>query len=130
MWRENNVDIVECVKCGIKCGKRIKTSASIKLQEEQVIGIFHPTSDMPQVFSQGTRLQNSLQSAPLFFPCSGDIMKVAKDPVVSPRLTAGTQEDGVCWLMSSGECAPLITRTVTAPDPGLETALEVAMKLG
>lgn len=25
MWRENNVDIVECVKCG----KRIKTSASM-----------------------------------------------------------------------------------------------------
>lgn len=29
MWRENNVDIVEWLSAGIKCGKRIKTFASM-----------------------------------------------------------------------------------------------------
>ncbi len=95
MWRENNVDIVECVKCGHQMREADKDVREHVRKEEQVIGIFIRTSDMPQVFKlrvHGCRIP--LQSAPLFFPCSGDIMKVAKDTVVSPAYQVRT-EDGV-----------------------------------
>ena len=35
MWRENNIDIVECVKCGHQMRDHVR-------KDEQVIGIFHP----------------------------------------------------------------------------------------
>lgn len=42
MWRENNVDIVECVKCGHQMREADKEVREHVRKEEQVIGIFHP----------------------------------------------------------------------------------------
>ncbi|WP_101743464.1 YheV family putative zinc ribbon protein, partial [Klebsiella aerogenes] len=42
MWRENNVDIVECVKCGHQMREADKAAREHVRKEEQVIGIFHP----------------------------------------------------------------------------------------
>lgn len=42
MWRENNVDIVECVKCGHQMREADKDVREHVRKEEQVIGIFHP----------------------------------------------------------------------------------------
>ncbi len=69
MWRENNVDVVECVKCGHQMREADKEAREHVRKEEQVIGIFIPTSVIRRLFKlKGTRQQNSLQSAPLFFP--------------------------------------------------------------
>ncbi len=40
MWRENNVDIVECVKCGHQMREADKEVREHVRKEEQVIGIF------------------------------------------------------------------------------------------
>ncbi len=40
--RENNVDIVECVKCGHQMREADKDVREHVRKEEQVIGIFHP----------------------------------------------------------------------------------------
>ena len=42
MWRENNTDIVECVKCGHQMREADKEARDHVRKEEQVIGIFHP----------------------------------------------------------------------------------------
>jgi len=42
MWRENNVDIVECVKCGHQMREADKSAQQHVREQEQVIGIFHP----------------------------------------------------------------------------------------
>lgn len=42
MWRENNVDIVECVKCGHQMREADKEAQEHVRKDEQVIGIFHP----------------------------------------------------------------------------------------
>mgnify|MGYP000520856528 CR=1 FL=1 len=42
MWRENNIDIVECVKCGHQMREVDKKPAITFAKIEQVIGIFHP----------------------------------------------------------------------------------------
>lgn len=42
MWRENNIDIVECVKCGHQMREADKEARDHVRKEEQVIGIFHP----------------------------------------------------------------------------------------
>lgn len=42
MWRENNVDIVECVKCGHQMREADKQPRDHAREQEQVIGIFHP----------------------------------------------------------------------------------------
>ena len=42
MWRENNVDIVECVKRGHQMREADKEVREHVRKEEQVIGIFHP----------------------------------------------------------------------------------------
>ncbi|WP_435928772.1 YheV family putative zinc ribbon protein [Dryocola sp. BD613] len=42
MWRENNVDIVECVKCGHQMREADKKPREHTREQEQVIGIFHP----------------------------------------------------------------------------------------
>ncbi|EPN1569866.1 YheV family putative zinc ribbon protein [Cronobacter sakazakii] len=42
MWRENQVDIVECVKCGHKMREADKEVREKVRKDEQVIGIFHP----------------------------------------------------------------------------------------
>ncbi|EPX1413345.1 YheV family putative zinc ribbon protein [Cronobacter sakazakii] len=43
MWRENQVDIVECVKCGHQMREADKKEVREKVRkDEQVIGIFHP----------------------------------------------------------------------------------------
>lgn len=42
MWRENNVDIVECVKCGHQMREADKQVKEHIRKEESVIGIFHP----------------------------------------------------------------------------------------
>jgi len=42
MWRENNVDIVECVKCGHQMREADKEARDHVRKDEQVIGIFHP----------------------------------------------------------------------------------------
>ncbi|WP_233406597.1 alpha/beta hydrolase, partial [Escherichia coli] len=47
-----------------------------------------------QAQALSNRAYEEAQSAPLFFPCSGDIMKVAKDLVVSLAYQVRT-EDGV-----------------------------------
>ncbi|MFO6483894.1 YheV family putative zinc ribbon protein [Escherichia coli] len=41
MWRENNIDIVECVKCGHQM-REAEEAAITFGKDEQVIGIFHP----------------------------------------------------------------------------------------
>ncbi|EGT5762853.1 YheV family putative zinc ribbon protein [Cronobacter sakazakii] len=42
MWRENQVDIVECVKCGHQMREVDKEVREKVRKDEQVIGIFHP----------------------------------------------------------------------------------------
>ncbi|MFP1453309.1 YheV family putative zinc ribbon protein [Escherichia coli] len=42
MWRENNIDIVECVKCGHQMREASKKPAITLAEDQQVIGIFHP----------------------------------------------------------------------------------------
>ena len=42
MWRENNVDVVECVKCGHQMREADKQVRDQVRSQEQVIGIFHP----------------------------------------------------------------------------------------
>ncbi|MDY0972008.1 YheV family putative zinc ribbon protein [Siccibacter turicensis] len=42
MWRENSVDVVECVKCGHQMREADKAVREHVRKEEQVIGIFHP----------------------------------------------------------------------------------------
>ncbi|WP_337012431.1 YheV family putative zinc ribbon protein [Pantoea sp. AS142] len=42
MWRENNVDVVECVKCGHQMREVDKQARDQVRTNEQVIGIFHP----------------------------------------------------------------------------------------
>lgn len=42
MWRENNVDVVECVKCGHQMREADKEVRDELRKQEQVIGIFHP----------------------------------------------------------------------------------------
>ncbi|NIF24186.1 MULTISPECIES: YheV family putative zinc ribbon protein [Pantoea] len=42
LWRENNVDVVECVKCGHQMREADKQAKSQVRENEQVIGIFHP----------------------------------------------------------------------------------------
>ena len=49
MWRENNIDIVECVKCGHQTREADKEAprSFAKMSKDR---IFHPTSDMRRVF--------------------------------------------------------------------------------
>ena len=42
MWRENKVDIVECVKCGHQMRGANKEVRGHVGKEEQGMGIFHP----------------------------------------------------------------------------------------
>lgn len=42
MWQENNVDVVECVKCGHQMREADKSVREHVRNEEKVIGIFHP----------------------------------------------------------------------------------------
>ena len=42
MCRENNIDIVECVKCGHQMREADKEARDHVRKDEQVIGIFHP----------------------------------------------------------------------------------------
>lgn len=42
LWRENNIDIVECVKCHHQMREADKQAQSHVREQEQVIGIFHP----------------------------------------------------------------------------------------
>lgn len=42
LWRENNVDIVECVKCHHQMREADKQVQGHTREQEQVIGIFHP----------------------------------------------------------------------------------------
>ena len=40
--QENNIDIVECVKCGHQMREADKEARDHVRKDEQVIGIFHP----------------------------------------------------------------------------------------
>lgn len=42
LWKENNVDVVECVKCGHQMREEDKQARGQVRENEQVIGIFHP----------------------------------------------------------------------------------------
>jgi len=42
LWRENNVDVVECVKCGHQMREADKQVRKEVRENAQVIGIFHP----------------------------------------------------------------------------------------
>ena len=42
LWRENNIDVVECVKCGHQMREADKQAREQVRPHEQVIGIFHP----------------------------------------------------------------------------------------
>lgn len=42
MWQENNVDVVECVKCGHQMREVDKQARGHVREQERVIGIFHP----------------------------------------------------------------------------------------
>lgn len=42
LWVENNVDVVECVKCGHQMREADKHVRDDVRTNEQVIGIFHP----------------------------------------------------------------------------------------
>lgn len=46
----NNIDIVECVKCGHQMREADKEARDHVRKDEQVIGIFIRTSDMRRVF--------------------------------------------------------------------------------
>lgn len=42
LWKENNIDVVECVKCGHQMREADKHVRDEVRENEQVIGIFHP----------------------------------------------------------------------------------------
>lgn len=42
LWQENNIDVVECVKCGHQMREADKQVRDQVRENEQVIGIFHP----------------------------------------------------------------------------------------
>lgn len=42
LWKENNIDVVECVKCGHQMREADKQVRDRVRTNEQVIGIFHP----------------------------------------------------------------------------------------
>ena len=42
MWRENNIDVVSCVKCGHQMREADKHTKEHLCDQEQMIGIFHP----------------------------------------------------------------------------------------
>ncbi len=42
LWTENNIDVVECVKCGHQMREADKHVRDDVRTNEQVIGIFHP----------------------------------------------------------------------------------------
>lgn len=42
LWKENNVDVVECVKCGHQMREADKHVREQVRTHEEVIGIFHP----------------------------------------------------------------------------------------
>lgn len=42
LWRENNVDVVECVKCGHQMREADKQAHEQVRSNEQVIGVFRP----------------------------------------------------------------------------------------
>lgn len=42
LWQENNIDVVECVKCGHQMREADKQVREQVRENEQVIGIFHP----------------------------------------------------------------------------------------
>ncbi len=42
LWRENNVEVVECVQCGHHMREADKQVRDQVRTNEQVIGIFHP----------------------------------------------------------------------------------------
>ncbi|WLS79304.1 YheV family putative zinc ribbon protein [Erwinia pyri] len=42
LWQENNIDVVECVKCGHQMREADKQVREQVRTNEQVIGIFHP----------------------------------------------------------------------------------------
>ena len=42
LWQENNIDVVECVKCGHQMREADKQAQDQVRENEQVIGIFHP----------------------------------------------------------------------------------------
>lgn len=42
LWRENNIDVVECVTCGHQMREADKQARDGVRTNEQVIGIFHP----------------------------------------------------------------------------------------
>ncbi len=42
LWKENNIDFVECVKCGHQMREADKHVRDEVRTNEQVIGIFHP----------------------------------------------------------------------------------------
>ena len=41
MWHENNIDVVECVKCGYQMREADKQVRERIRSQEQVIGVFH-----------------------------------------------------------------------------------------
>lgn len=42
LWRENNIDVVECARCGHQMREADKQAREQVRTNEQVIGIFHP----------------------------------------------------------------------------------------
>ena len=42
LWKENNIDVVECVKCGHQMREADKHVRDEVRTNEEVIGIFHP----------------------------------------------------------------------------------------
>ncbi|AXF78054.1 YheV family putative metal-binding protein [Erwinia tracheiphila] len=42
LWKENNIDVVECVTCGHQMREADKHVRDGVRDSEQVIGIFHP----------------------------------------------------------------------------------------
>lgn len=42
LWKENNIDVVECVKCGHQMREADKHVRDEVRTNEQMIGIFHP----------------------------------------------------------------------------------------
>ena len=47
MWRENNIDVVECVKCGHQMREADKEAAIMFAKKSKLSGFFIRTSDMP-----------------------------------------------------------------------------------
>src|SRR5690606_36705636 len=84
------------LSAGTRGVKRINQLSSKCANRSRLSGFFIPTSANAQHFlSLGVhRRRFPLQSAPEIFPRSGDIMKVAKDLVVSLAYQVRT-EDGV-----------------------------------